>query len=226
MDSKDKKILELISKYLIHRGCQYGEISVDYYTNKPYYQGTYRCGDSFGTSALPFDISNTIYNILEDNNDKIFEEYDSYDGNGYINEVIVQIHPNERKFKVYGSYQFMVTGEEETGSVEIPEDIVNKFISQGITQGRVEFNGGGDSGYIEDTIYIDGEDNKSLNNIDDSNNSVNRFLERCLDDYGDWYNNEGASGSLDIDTEEKLVTWSVFPNVYEDQQEFLFEVDF
>lgn len=226
MENKDKKVLELTSKYLIHRGCQFAEIEVDYYNNTPYRGGSeFRCGSEWGFSSLPFNISNTIKNILTEHDSEIYEEMDFGDSNGYISQIVIRIYPNERKFKCWGAYQTTVVGDEESGSVEIPDNILQRFIENDINNARVDFNGGGDSGYVEDTIYMD-DINESINNIDDAQQSVYTFLERCLDNYGDWYNNEGASGSLYINTEDKHVTWSVFPNEYEDVEELLFEVDF
>jgi hypothetical protein len=82
----------------------------------------------------------------------------------------------------------------------------------GVTGIRINYEGGGDSGCIEDIMYTDKEgvlldevqnlpwgskDLKELNN-ELAINIENFATDKILDDIEDWWNNEGGSGTLAI----------------------------
>lgn len=82
----------------------------------------------------------------------------------------------------------------------------------GVTGIRINYEGGGDSGCIEDIMYTDKEgvsldevqnlpwgskDLKELNN-EFANNIENFTTDTILDTIEDWWNNEGGSGTLAI----------------------------
>jgi hypothetical protein len=82
----------------------------------------------------------------------------------------------------------------------------------GVTGIRINYEGGGDSGCIEDIMYTDKEgvlldevqnlpwgskDLKELNN-ELAINIENFTTDTILDDIEDWWNNEGGSGTLAI----------------------------
>ena len=82
----------------------------------------------------------------------------------------------------------------------------------GVTGIRINYEGGGDSGCIEDIMYTDKE-GVSLDevqnlpwgskNLKELNNELainieNFATDKILDDIEDWWNNEGGSGTLAI----------------------------
>ena len=82
----------------------------------------------------------------------------------------------------------------------------------GVTGIRINYEGGGDSGCIEDIMYTDKEgvsldevqnlpwgskDLKELNN-ELADNIENFTTDKILDTIEDWWNNEGGSGTLAI----------------------------
>ena len=82
----------------------------------------------------------------------------------------------------------------------------------GVTGIRISYEGGGDSGCIDDMRYTDKEgvslwevqnlawDSKNLKELNNelANNIENFATDRILDDIEDWWNNEGGSGTLSI----------------------------
>ncbi len=82
----------------------------------------------------------------------------------------------------------------------------------GVTGIRINYEGGGDSGCIEDIFYTDKEgvsleevqnlpwDSKNLNNLSSelASNIENFAHAQILDDIEDWWNNEGGHGTLSI----------------------------
>ena len=82
----------------------------------------------------------------------------------------------------------------------------------GVTGIRIDYEGGGDSGCIEDMMYTEKEgvslievqnlpwDSKNLNNLSSelASNIENFAHAQILDDIEDWWNNEGGSGTLSI----------------------------
>jgi hypothetical protein len=82
----------------------------------------------------------------------------------------------------------------------------------GVTGIRINYEGGGDSGCIEDMMYTDKEgvslievqnlswDSKNLRNLSNelANNIENFTTDTILDTIEDWWNNEGGSGTLSI----------------------------
>jgi hypothetical protein len=82
----------------------------------------------------------------------------------------------------------------------------------GVTGIRINYEGGGDSGCIEDMMYTeekdvsiedvqnlpwDSKDLRKLNN-ELANNIENFTTDTILDTIEDWWNNEGGSGTLSI----------------------------
>ena len=82
----------------------------------------------------------------------------------------------------------------------------------GVTGIRISYEGGGDSGCIEDMMYTEEKDvsiedvqnlpwdSKNLNNLSSelASNIENFAHAQILDDIEDWWNNEGGSGTLAI----------------------------
>ena len=82
----------------------------------------------------------------------------------------------------------------------------------GVTGIRINYEGGGDSGCIEDIRYTDKEgvslwevqnlpwDSKNLKQLNNelAINIENFATDKILDDIEDWWNNEGGSGILSI----------------------------
>lgn len=229
MDDRSKKILELACKFIEKQGCLWAEFDAESYNYQFYGGRRFQCGTSEKEQGsnmnLPFEIAPILTKILEERSQDIPEESEGWDSYASISSVSVKIYPKEKKMKVYGVYQVSVTLDEQIDSLEMPDEVVTIMNTWGIKSGRIDFNGGGDSGYIEDNIYGTNGDDQSVSQIDD-NGELDAFLYRVLDNYGDWYNNEGASGYIELDVLDKKAIYHVWANDYAYEEDYLFSVDF
>ena len=223
MDDKNKKILNLFLRYMDTVKCDVATFTVDMYNFRPYGRQFICTSSETGNKSVNtvIDISEFIYELLEENNQHIFE--DDGDG-GYASSMEFVIDKATKTIFVNGLFTTLQEMDNltEHGEVEIPEHLLTSLKEHGITVGGVDFDGGGDSGVIEDYIYRDG------GNVPTSEigGDFNSFLEGVLDNYGDWYNNEGARGSIEIDTEEGLARYTVFPREYVDSEYTFFKIPF
>lgn len=229
MDDRSKKILELACKFIEKQGCLWAEFDAESYNYQFYGGRRFQCGTSEKEQGskmnLPFEIAPILTKILEERSQDIPEESEGWDSYASISSVSVKIYPKEKTMKVYGIYQVSVTLDEQINSLEMPDEVVTIMNTWGIESGRIDFNGGGDSGYIEDNIYETNGDDQSVSQIDD-NGELDAFLYRVLDSYGDWYNNEGASGYIELDVLDKKAIYHVWANDYAYEEDYLFSVDF
>lgn len=74
---------------------------------------------------------------------------------------------------------------------------------RGVEKIRIHYSGGGDSGQIDDIVYLVKSFNKTfseeeLSIASDIHSKLESVSYRLLDGIGDWYNNEGGQGIIEI----------------------------
>ena len=151
-------------------------------------------------------------------NDSIINQFNECDGSQRIE---VEIDCKERILSIH-AYE-TVYGSEPHGSDYTLEDIESEFGEETLkaveelfeqlngNEGRVDFSGGGDSGYIDDFM--------SVNN---SQVDIPALIEDMLysminNNYGGWENNEGAQGSWLFGPSEKIILFDFNYNTEEEQ---------
>ena len=211
MTERDKKLLEVFTLYLNKIGCKFARFEVDQY-NYNIFGNRFICmeNEDYGNSMKSIvKMDDTIKNICEENNDEIFD--DDGDG-GSLSEIYVDIYPETRTIKILGSFSVLksIDDHTETNTKELPQEIIDQFTTSGITHAYIDFNGGGDSGYIEEEFKDQNGNDQRLSQF----GNLEDILLAFLDNYGDWYNNEGAQGSFTIDVPEKEMSYEVTPNDY------------
>lgn len=221
MDSKDKKILQLAATFMEKNGCLWGEMDAEGYSYQFYGGRRFQCGTSEKEQGsnmnLPFEIGPILTKILEERSQDIPEESESWDSYGSLSSVSVKIYPKERKVKVYGVYQVSVTLDEQIDDVEMPDAVVTIMNTWDITSGRIDFNGGGDSGYIEESF--------------DGGEQVPAIVQDwCYDQleslHGGWEINEGSDGSFEFDLRNGIINLNHTMNTEVDKQDTIFEESF
>ena len=85
--------------------------------------------------------------------------------------------------------------------------IVGKLKDHGIAKIIAEFDGQGDSGEVHDITFYDINHNyidfDVCNILEDY---IYKLIEECVNDYGgDWVNNDGGYGNVNIDLKNKTV---------------------
>lgn len=157
-----------------------------------------------GTRIDSYDkISDLIEYILNDTD--ILEYYD-YDGRGSL---IFEIDVNERKLKIDGYHIEYSTNDskyewsDEEGDFEgVMDDVFNEL---GGNTAKLEFNGSGDSGYIDDHMEVFGVGDKPV--------------PASLEDWcygklpGGWEINEGSQGKFIIYSKERTIELDYEENV-------------
>jgi len=205
LTESDKKTLKLFSYYVNSHGSD--ECNINYY---------YRAGamewndnvfyDNYGRPIEMYekinDLMERILNILnvvdwgtsDDNETKITINLDTKDNNLEIFgfESVKEIYYSEKTYnfsEVYDQTSFYV--------------LIDEMIGNETNNGIVEFEGSGDSGYIDEKIYC-WEAKK--NNWIELPASVLDYFYSLLNDYGGWEINEGSQGRFKIDIDaEKII---------------------
>lgn len=194
------KTLKLFSYYCQSYGGEEVTLHLYLYTcTVDYFEKYWNKG--FGEPIEAYDeLTKTIEEIVE----SVLDDIDmDCDNNGNLE---IYIDCKERKIKIEVQEYVMVDHEsgdskEFVDSDERIDSIFNHMKEYGFKEGVVEFNGGGDSGEIYDTIdYGNGEQEK----IEDS--SVTNYLYDWLESfYGGWEINEGSHGYFRFYSETKTI---------------------
>ena len=212
MTPKQKSIFELVSKYASSRGCEYLEMDVDPWNHTPYNGRNFGCGiEKHETpQKLPFDISEIITEYVGENASDFDEDN--------LNAITFALYPQTRTVTISGTYQEVVDGplDETERSEEDDENLkeIMNFLKQEdiFPFAEVEFNGGGDDGYIDGNLYVDAG-NKPRRDVD-SIPGLNDYLYDMLNVYGGWMNDEGSFGNFMIDSRAGTITLKFIWNEY------------
>lgn len=222
MTPKQKSIFELIGKYVSSRGCEYLEIDIDPWNYEPYNGRNFGCGnnDYEQKEKLPFDVTEVITEYINENLSNV--DQDELSGMNF------RLYPNLKNVVISGTYQSIVDGpsselEKHKEDDEMLKGIMDDLENKGLyPYGEVEFNGGGDSGYIDDRISVHTGSKESLSLHDFQ--ELENYLYEMLSNYGGWENDEGAFGSFTIDTRRGTITLNFTWNEYQyDDEVFLTE---
>ena len=167
-------------------------------------------------------IDELIEKLVDD--ESITDEFNECDGSQRIE---VEIDCKERILSIH-AYE-TVYGSEPHGNEYTLEDIESEFGEETLKaveelfelingrEGRVDFSGGGDDGYIEDYLMIDNEQFDIPKLIEDMLYSM------INSNYGGWENNEGAQGSWLFDSSEKTI---LFDFNYNTEEEVSVNIDY
>ena len=216
MTEKEKSIFELMSKFMISRGCEFAEIDLDSYSYAPYNDREFRCGTGNHierTDKFPFGIGEFIKEFVISNQD-----YGIDDDN--LVELQLRVYGQERKITLDAIYSELVEGPSQSSERSVENDnnlkkLIGEWEENGLYPfGEVSFNGGGDSGYIENdvNIYKDPIIERPLGDFP----GLEDYLYDMLNEYGGWEINEGSQGYFRIDTRagtvELFFTWNEYQN--------------
>ena len=222
---EDKKVLDVVSRYLNSYGMEDGTIRVE--MNMPAdFEDTDFSHFSFDNNYLvqPPSILIPILNKLRDyiaNNKDM--EIDVDDLNYLYVEIVIDT--KNREIGVYEYWTYYSTDDTDTFDYdeETPEveDVFNALNEDSSTKKfsylRLGYSGGGDSGYIED--YFD--EGPSVPAV------VSDFCYQVLEsNFGGWEINEGSQGNFQFNRVEKKIYWNHTNNIEENDSKTLFEEKF
>jgi len=222
MDTQLKKYLEVFSKYMETKGCNVVEWSGDYY-GLNLYGNNPDCisGNRRSQISNPLPIQPLLEKYLDENQkDFDFEGEDPY---------TIEIEFNREDmtlsvFEVYSDYGTEETGglSEDAENSEQAKEIIEYFCKElEMCRGEIkfDFNGGGDSGYIDDKGTTDFFGSVEMPS------QFEDFFYGMLSSFGGWEINEGSFGTftidMDLETIELDFSWNteeqVRHKVYEEK---------
>jgi len=200
---ENKKLLKLLHFWMKSEGGR--GFSMNFYVDdygsvdgwfSPHFMGMYTSSTEIPVRFLNF--LEEIYNIIS-NDDSILDELDS----DYRHTVSIDYTTSDQLFEIIDTRYELVTrdsySESKIEDKEIIEELV-KWKSEGNEYVNIEFNGSGDSGYIDDNGYGDkGGRYKLPAGLED-------FLYNMLErEHAGWEINEGAQGEFKINTTDYTV---------------------
>ena len=205
---------------------EYGEPAGPYYNNRDvsselnFLPGS--IGELFEEIKENFDTGN-FYNEYYDNENgnlffilnaekkEIIVNYDYYD-------MITEESNIEKNFSDFSNVTAGWRGEERAVKTLTNQNVVNELIKQYSNFCKLRYDGGGDSGWIEDEIETENGITKIKKETDADVDGIEANLETISYDllelyYGGWEINEGSSGSINYNFQEQKVTMTHYQNV-------------
>ena len=179
-------------------------------------------GELFEEIKENFDTGN-FYNEYYDNENgnlfltlnaekkEIIVNYDYYD-------MITEESNIEKNFSDFSNVTAGWRGEERAVKTLTNQNVVNELIKQYSNFCKLRYDGGGDSGWIEDEIETENGITKIKKETDDDVDGIEANLETISYDlldlyYGGWEINEGSTGSINYNFQEQKVTMTHYQNV-------------
>ena len=195
------KSLKVFSYHVKSHGCNEASTIVNLYPYGETWPMKYwLCKD--GTNIEGYDFIDNLVEYLIKNSD--YE--DMLEDSESNSEIKFVIDCDEKNLDVYLSEQVRTSNELNGPSFYIDE-IVNKSLTSffndirdnGIDNGRVTFDGGGDSGYIEPNL----ETNKAHYKV--PNDVIDFLYEELENFYAGWEINEGSHGYFIFDFDDRKI---------------------
>ena len=152
-----------------------------------------------------------LFFILNAEKKEIIVNYDYYD-------MITEESNIEKNFSDFSNVTAGWRGEERAVKTLTNQNVVNELIKQYSNFCKLRYDGGGDSGWIEDEIETENGITKIKKETDADVDGIEANLETISYDllelyYGGWEINEGSSGSINYNFQEQKVTMTHYQNV-------------
>jgi hypothetical protein len=229
LTNEEKKILRYISKYLISVGMKQGYLeteSFDEYDGFDFNTLDVREWTHFANN-YSMEVPSVLYPILEKilpYAEKKFNNLDEseYDANYSRIDFMIGTKTEEISCNYWFTYYSVEDGATTTYNSEEDESLEGVFeeiMELGVDSNIIEldYNGSGDSGYIEGT-FRNGESVPA---------SVEDYCYRMLENlHGGWEINEGSQGKFIFDLDSKEITLEHQYNTEETKSFTLFEENF
>ena len=151
-----------------------------------------------------------LFFILNAEKKEIIVNYDYYD-------MITEESNIEKNFSDFSNVTAGWRGEERALKTLTNQNVVNELIKQYSNFCKLKYDGGGDSGWIEDEIETENGITKIKKETDADVDGIEANLETISYDllelyYGGWEINEGSSGSINYNFQEQKVTMTHYQN--------------
>jgi hypothetical protein len=203
-----KVVLNLFQKFLELNKCSVASFELDAYNLKLYSGSKFYCNGQWTNSPVPIDRFIEDFMDTLKGNDELDTWVDTPDGGDTeIYNYTFEINPEERMVRIYGNYSYYTEGEQENNlydTDELPEEIIeflDKLSEEGHGELEVNFQGGGDSGWIEEDGRTRKDDNYKIPDV------VENYCYELLNKYPGWEVNEGSQGEFYFDSSKMMVSF-------------------
>jgi hypothetical protein len=203
LTTQQKKILEVFSMYARGYGKNKVSFTIAYYEGgKPEIYDDYFADEQGGSQLKGYD---KINNLMEYFGKEFANEVMDYmDDSGYAElNILIDCIEKEITFDV----QVQVTNttdeyyEEDIENVDDLEELVSYMAKNDYKTANVSFNGGGDSGDIDDTIYFD----NGRSRVGDFGKLEDYLYDMLQNALPGWEINDGSQGTFTIDLGEGTI---------------------
>lgn len=203
LSEKDKKTLSTFSMYIQSYGSKVARTSIEVQTDGDVYWDFYGWqGDGSRMTIDGYDeIDDLIRGVIE--TEDLVGRYFDYDDRGTI---IAIVNSEDRTLTFSADIYVMSTDSTsaEISTDEIPENMLKWMRemreNESYKSGIIHYSGGGDDGYIENDMTVNGEKNYTWPN------EFEDYLLREIGGLGDWYNNDGGQGDVHINFIEETIS--------------------
>ena len=207
-----RKLLTIIHLVLKSRGQGGKMFTVRYYgypDDSAQFDGYYSDKGHLGYSSniIPKSIDGTLREFM-DNIVDICDDYVGSDSDIDWDEVQrfdfdLIFDFVKKEFNVVFGWEVLET-EYSTHEYDLSEDeqfniTIDELGLNNASELKVDFNGGGDSGYIDNDMSVDGEREQISASIEDR-------CYKALENFGGWEINEGSQGNIVFNLEDKTIT--------------------
>lgn len=188
---KAKVILNLFCKFLQNQGCTSAMFEMS--EEGSLWMDSFYCSDE-GNMKPPFPMENILESLVDP---YLVGEIETDEGTGYVHSYELYIYPN-KTLKLIAN----ATGYSTEDTQAIEEEDIDPSVFEGLPEEEfeIEFNGGGDSGYIEEygTMINSSEHVKATEKLRD-------LMYEMLENFGGWEINEGSQGNFYVNPKERTV---------------------
>jgi hypothetical protein len=211
-EPQSKKVFKLLDRLIRSEGRK------KLYQNIYYHSGCdldwyFNPSTESGNIDIPASISNFLENLYQKISEMDFMDEIECDETNNSIDIIFDV--KEKTLSVDVVTYYMTSDTRFTSKkIEDPEmiEILQSWKTEGHNEIKVDFSGGGDSGYIEDNGYSGDIDQIRIPA------SFEDFMYNMLNsDFGGWENNEGGQGQFVILIDEQTIELNCSLN-YEDPQ--------
>lgn len=203
LSEKDKKTLKTFSMYIQSYGSKVARTSIEVQTDGDVYWDFYGWhGDGSKMTIDGYDeIDDLIRGVIE--TEDLAGRYFDYDNRG----TIIAIVNSEDGTLTFSADIYVMSTDSTSAEIstdEIPENML-KWIkemreNESYESGTIHYSGGGDDGYIENDMTVNGKKNYTWPN------EFEDYLLREIGGLGDWYNNDGGQGDVHINFIEETIS--------------------
>lgn len=201
MNQELKVYLNIISKFLEKENCPVVEFEADAYSKNIHSDNRIFCNGNH--ISLPINIVKPLEVFLESLSD--LDEYIE-DSEVYHYEILLDTKNKTLKINaLYTVYRYDGPFYETTDAENACDELLKMGFEDVIT---VYFNGGGDSGYVDDRFTYNETSYNTPKVVDD-------VCYELLSNFGGWEINEGSSGNITFNIPKKTATLELTWNTEE-----------